>query len=74
MAVQARNDELVDLLTPDFPRRNDPHGFWHGHSMIAPAGVALVIPDDFAVVVPWFEIEAGASLEIQGDGVLQLTG
>lgn len=74
MAVQKRNDELVDILTSDFVRKDNPHGFWHGHRMSVPTGFDLVIPDDHCHTVAFFEIETGASLEIEGDGVLLLLG
>lgn len=74
MAVQKRNDELVDILTADFPRKDNPHGYWHGHTMKAPAGFTLLIPADISYVAAWFEIEAGASVEIEAGGVMLLIG
>lgn len=73
MALQKRNDELVDILSADFVR-NQPQGFWHGHSQIVPAGIALTIPANHILVVADFEIEAGGTLEIEADGVLMVIG
>lgn len=74
MAVQKRNDELVDILTADFARRDNPHGFWHGHLMKAPAGFTLVIPADICHTLAQFEIEATASVEIEAGGIILLVG
>ena len=70
MAVQKRNDELVDILRPDFVEKGNPSGYWHGHRMTVPTGVALVIPADHAIVVPRFEVTGTGSLEISGSGAL----
>lgn len=74
MAVQKRNDELVDILTADFPRKDNPAGYWHGHTMKAPAGFDLVIPADICHAVARFEIEDGASVEIENTGAMVLIG
>ena len=73
MAIQKRNDELVDILTPDFVRRDNPRGFWQTLQVI-PAGIELVIPANYVVTVAEFEIADGATLEIAEDGVLMVIG
>ena len=72
MAVQKRNDELVDILKADFVQLNNPSGYWHGHRQIVPAGFTLVIPTDHVLTVADFEVIAGGSLEIAG--VLMVIG
>lgn len=74
MAIQKRNDELVDILKADFVQINNPSGYWHGHRQIVPANVSLTIPANFCVTVSEFEIESGGSLEIESGGVLMVIG
>lgn len=74
MAVQQRNDELVDILKADFVQLGNPSGYWHGHRQIVPASVSLLIPANFCVTVADFEVANGGTLEIESGGVLMVIG
>ena len=68
MAVQKRNDELVDLLSADFVR-NQPEGFWHGHRTNVPSGVTFVIPADYQVIIAE-EFDIMGDLDVYGELVV----
>lgn len=69
MAVQKRNDELVDILTADFVRRDNPHGFWHGHRVNVPTGFSLEIPEEHQVLV-WGKFTVNGELIVNGQLVV----
>lgn len=69
MAVQKRNDELVDILTADFVRRDNPHGFWHGHRINVPTEFDLEIPSEIQVLV-WGGFTVSGGLTIDGELVV----
>lgn len=69
MAVQKRNDELVDILSADFPRKDNPHGFWHGHRVNVPIEFELDIPEEIQVLV-WGEFTVAGALNIDGELVV----
>jgi hypothetical protein len=81
-AAHFRADDVVIVLY----RSEDPrHGVvlgaigeggessWHTHLMGVDGGTR-VIADDYSLVVPFFEIETGETLEIAAGGILMIIG
>lgn len=69
MAVQKRNDELVDILTPDFVRRDNPHGFWHAHRANVPTEFDLEIPAEHQLLI-YGSFTVSGGLTIDGELVV----
>lgn len=68
MAIQNRNDELVDILGADFVR-NQPQGFWHAHRTNMPTGVTLEIPAEHQMLIAK-RFAVKGRLEIKGEMVV----
>lgn len=68
MAVQKRNDELVDILSADFAR-NRPEGFWHAHRTNVPEFVTLTIPAEHQMLI-YGAFTVNGALDVQGELVI----
>lgn len=69
MAVQVRNDELVDILKADFVQLGNPSGYWHAHRTNVPADFTLTIPADHQLVV-YGTFTVIGDLRVEGDLVV----
>lgn len=69
MAVQKRNDELVDILKADFVQLNNPSGYWHAHRVNVPTGFSLTIPAEHQLLIHHAFTVSGA-LDVQGELVV----
>jgi hypothetical protein len=69
VAVQQRNDEMVDILKADFVQLNNPAGYWHGHRINVPTGFALEIPEEYQLII-YRAFTINGSLDVQGELVI----
>ena len=69
MAVQKRNDELVDILKADFVQLNNPSGYWHAHRTNVPSGFTLTIPAEHQLLIHGNFTVTG-SLQVDGELVV----
>ena len=69
MAVQKRNDELVDILRPDFVDKNNPSGYWHAHRINVPTGFSLTIPAEHQLLI-YHAFTVNGTLDVQGELVV----
>lgn len=69
MAVQQRNDELVDILKADFVQLNNPSGYWHAHRVNVPTLFTLKIPAEHQYLVHGLFTVDG-ELQIEGEMVV----
>lgn len=69
MAVQQRNDELVDILKADFVQLGNPSGYWHAHRVNVPTGFTLEIPAEHQLLIAK-RFTVKGRLEIKGEMVI----
>lgn len=69
MAVQVRNDELVDILKADFVQLGNPSGYWHAHRTNVPADFELTIPADHQMII-YGAFTVDGILHLEGELVL----
>lgn len=69
MAVQVRNDEMVDILKADFVEKGNPAGYWHGHRTNVPSGFTLEIPAEHQLLI-YGNFTVTGSLQVDGELVV----
>lgn len=69
MAVQQRNDELVDILSADFVRLGNPSGYWHAHRINVPSVATLTIPAEHQLII-YGNFTVNGSLQVDGELVV----
>lgn len=69
MAVQKRNDELVDILKADFVQLGNPSGYWHAHRTNVPTVATLTIPAEHQLVI-YHNFTVNGALDVQGELVI----
>lgn len=69
MAVQQRNDELVDILKADFVEKGNPSGYWHAHRTNVPTLFALTIPAEHQLII-YGNFTVNGALQVDGELVV----
>lgn len=69
MAVQKRNDELVDILKADFVQLGNPSGYWHAHRTDVPSVATLTIPAGHQMII-YRNFTVNGALDVQGELVV----